>query len=208
MFNDIESDFWKEQLSAMQKKNLLRKDSDKLYMSDCEEKFEEFKLLHPELVIESTCGANYCSLEFFVTQDIKLRLFVQNQTKITFLQRTDDDLIKIADAKFPNNPFKEIEEFLSHKTDLNKHFLHLKEEKQIIQKRQKFVSFFIEAYLNKKLGDNFQWVIQKNNQNLSIHFLQNKNKKEELTFVIDFEKDIKTQIDFQIKNITRTNVEF
>lgn len=201
MFNDIESDFWKEQLSAMQKNNLLRKDSDKLYMSDCEEKFEEFKLLHPELVIESTCGANYCSLEFFVTQDIKLRLFVQNQTKITFLQRTDDDLIKIADAKFPNNPFKEIEEFLSHKTDLNKHFLHLKEEKQIIQKRQKFVSFFIEAYLNKKLGDSFQWVIQKNNQNLSIHFLKNKNKKEELTFVIDFEKDIKTQIDFQIKNI-------
>ena len=43
MFNDIESDFWKEQLSAMQKNNLLRKDSDKLYMSDCEEKFEEFK---------------------------------------------------------------------------------------------------------------------------------------------------------------------
>ena len=208
MFNDIESDFWKEQLSAMQKNNLLRKDSDKLYMSDCEEKFEEFKLLHPELVIESTCGANYCSLEFFVTQDIKLRLFVQNQTKITFLQRTDDDLIKIADAKFPNNPFKEIEEFLSHKTELNKHLLHLKEEKQIIQKRQKFVSFFIEAYLNKKLDDNFQWVIQKNNQNLSIHFLQNKNKKEELTFVIDFEKDIKTQIDFQIKRITRTNVEF
>ena len=202
MFNDIESDFWKEQLSAMQKNNLLRKDSDKLYMSDCEEKFEEFKLLHPELVIESTCGANYCSLEFFVTQDIKLRLFVQNQTKITFLQRTDDDLIKIADAKFPNNPFKEIEEFLSHKTELNKHLLHLKEEKQIIQKRQKFVSFFIVVYLNKKLGDNFQWVIQKNNQNLSIHFLQNKNKKEELTFVIDFEKDIKTQIDFQIKNIT------
>ena len=207
MFNDIESDFWKEQLSAMQKNNLLRKDSDKLYMSDCEEKFDEFKLLHPELVIESTCGANYCSLEFFVTQDIKLRLFVQNQTKITFLQRTDDDLIKTADAKFPNNPFKEIEEFLSQKTDLNKHLLHLKEEKQIIQKRQKFVSFFIEAYLNKKLGDNFQWVIQKNNQNLSIHFLQNKNKKEELTFVIDFEKDIKTQIDFQIKRITRTNVE-
>ena len=30
MFNDIESDFWKEQLSAMQKNNLLRKDSDKL----------------------------------------------------------------------------------------------------------------------------------------------------------------------------------
>ena len=70
MFNDIESDFWKEQLSTMQKNNLLRKDSDKLYMSDCEEKFEEFKLLHPELVIESTCGANYCSLEFFVTQNI------------------------------------------------------------------------------------------------------------------------------------------
>ena len=135
MFNDIESDFWKEQLSAMQKNNLLRKDSDKLYMSDCEEKFEEFKLLHPELVIESTCGANYCSLEFFVTQDIKLRLFVQNQTKITFLQRTDDDLIKIADAKFPNNPFKEIEEFLSHKKEFNKHLLHLKEEKQIIQSK-------------------------------------------------------------------------
>ena len=151
MFNDIESDFWKEQISAMQKNNLLRKDSDKLYMSDCEEKFEEFKLLHPELVIESTCGANYCSLEFFVTQDIKLRLFVQNQTKITFLQRTDDDLIKIADAKFPNNPFKDIEDFLLHRKDLTEQLLQLKETKQIIQKQQNFAAFFIEAYLDKKL---------------------------------------------------------
>ena len=64
MFNDIESDFWKEQLSAMQKNNLLRKNSDKLYMSDCEEKFEDFKLLHPELVIESTCGARYKTSSF------------------------------------------------------------------------------------------------------------------------------------------------
>ncbi|MDD6969695.1 MAG: hypothetical protein SPH83_02700 [Treponema sp.] len=202
MFNDIESDFWKEQLSAMQKNNLLRKDSDKLYMSDCEEKFEEFKLLHPELVIESTCGANYCSLEFFVTQDIKLRLFVQNQTKITFLQRTDDDLIKIADAKFPNNPFKEIEEFLSHKTELNKQILKLKEDSLIIQKRQRFAIFFIEAYLEKKISETFFWKIQKNKQNLSVEVQRINKTKEVFSFEVNLEQEIKTQIDFQIKRIT------
>lgn len=201
MFNDIESDFWKEQLSAMQKNNLLRKDSDKLYMSDCEEKFEEFKLLHPELVIESTCGANYCSLEFFVTQDIKLRLFVQNQTKITFLQRTDDDLIKIADAKFPNNPFKEIEDFLLHRKDLTEQLLQLKETKQIIQKQQNFAAFFIEAYLDKKLGETFQWKIQKNRQNLSIQINRINTRNQDFSFEVDLEKDIKNQIDLQIQKI-------
>lgn len=201
MFNDIESDFWKEQLSAMQKNNLLRKDSDKLYMSDCEEKFEEFKLLHPELVIESTCGANYCSLEFFVTQDIKLRLFVQNQTKITFLQRTDDDLIKIADAKFPNNPFKDIEDFLLHRKDLTEQLLQLKETKQIIQKQQNFAAFFIEAYLDKKLGEIFQWKIQKNRQNLSIQINRINTRNQDFSFEVDLEKDIKNQIDLQIQKI-------
>ena len=201
MFNDIESDFWKEQLSAMQKNNLLRKDSDKLYMSDCEEKFEEFKLLHPELVIESTCGANYCSLEFFVTQDIKLRLFVQNQTKLSFLQRSDGDLIKIADAKFPNNPFKDIEDFLLHRKDLTEQLLQLKETKQIIQKQQNFAAFFIEAYLDKKLGETFQWKIQKNRQNLSIQINRINTRNQDFSFEVDLEKDIKNQIDLQIQKI-------
>ena len=201
MFNDIESDFWKEQLSAMQKNNLLRKDSDKLYMSDCEEKFEEFKLLHPELVIESTCGANYCSLEFFVTQDIKLRLFVQNQTKLSFLYCSDGDLIKIADAKFPNNPFKDIEDFLLHRKDLTEQLLQLKETKQIIQKQQNFAAFFIEAYLDKKLGETFQWKIQKNRQNLSIQINRINTRNQDFSFEVDLEKDIKNQIDLQIQKI-------
>ena len=201
MFDDIESDFWKEQISAMQKNNLLRKDSDRLFMSECEKKFEEFKLLHPELVVETTCSANHCSLEFFVTQDVKLRLFVQNQTKLSFLQRSDGDLIKIADAKFPNNPFKEIEDFLLHRKDLTEQLLQLKETKQIIQKQQNFAAFFIEAYLDKKLVETFQWKIKKNRQNLSIQINRINTRNQEFSFEVDLEKDIKNQIDLQIQKI-------
>ena len=201
MFDDIESDFWKEQISAMQKNNLLRKDSDRLFMSECEKKFEEFKLLHPELVVETTCSANHCSLEFFVTQDVKLRLFEQNQTKLSFLQRSDGDLIKIADAKFPNNPFKEIEDFLLHRKDLTEQLLQLKETKQIIQKQQNFAAFFIEAYLDKKLGETFQWKIQKNRQNLSIQINRINTRNQDFSFEVDLEKDIKNQIDLQIQKI-------
>lgn len=201
MFDDIESDFWKEQISAMQKNNLLRKDSDRLFMSECEKKFEEFKLLHPELVVETTCSANHCSLEFFVTQDVKLRLFVQNQTKLSFLQRSDGDLIKIADTKFPNNPFKDIEDFLLHRKDLTEQLLQLKETKQIIQKQQNFAAFFIEAYLDKKLGETFQWKIQKNRQNLSIQINRINTKNQDFSFEVDLEKDIKNQIDLQIQKI-------
>ena len=201
MFDDIESDFWKEQISAMQKNNLLRKDSDRLFMSECEKKFEEFKLLHPELVVETTCSANHCSLEFFVTQDVKLRLFVQNQTKLSFLQRSDGDLIKIADAKFPNNPFKDIEDFLLHRKDLTEQLLQLKETKQIIQKQQNFAAFFIEAYLDKKLGETFQWKIQKNRQNLSIQINRINTRNQDFSFEVDLEKDIKNKIDFQIQKI-------
>ena len=201
MFDDIESDFWKEQISAMQKNNLLRKDSDRLFMSECEKKFVEFNLLHPELVVETTCSANHCSLEFFVTQDVKLRLFVQNQTKLSFLQRSDGDLIKIADAKFPNNPFKEIEDFLLHRKDLTEQLLQLKETKQIIQKQQNFAAFFIEAYLDKKLGETFQWKIQKNRQNLSIQINRINTRNQDFSFEVDLEKDIKNQIDLQIQKI-------
>ena len=201
MFDDIESDFWKEQISAMQKNNLLRKDSDRLFMSECEKKFEEFKLLHPELVVETTCSANHCSLDFFVTQDVKLRLFVQNQTKLSFLQRSDGDLIKIADAKFPNNPFKDIEDFLLHRKDLTEQLLQLKETKQIIQKQQNFAAFFIEAYLDKKLGETFQWKIQKNRQNLSIQINRINTRNQDFSFEVDLEKDIKNQIDLQIQKI-------
>ena len=201
MFDDIESDFWKEQISVMQKNNLLRKDSEKLYMSDCENKFEEFKLLHPELVIETTCSANHCSLEFFVTQDVKLRLFVQNQIKISFLQRSDGDLIKIADAKFPNNPFIEIEKFLSRKMDVNKQLLKIKENSQIIQKRQNFAAFFIEAYLEKKLGEMFYWNIQKNKKNLLIKINKINKKMDEFSFEVDLEQEMKNQINLQLKQI-------
>ena len=201
MFDDIESDFWKEQISVMQKNNLLRKDSEKLYMFDCENKFEEFKLLHPEIVIETTCSANYCSLEFFVTQDVKLRLFVQNQIKISFLQRSDGDLIKIADAKFPNNPFIEIEKFLSRKMDVNKQLLKIKENSQIIQKRQNFAAFFIEAYLEKKLGEMFYWNIQKNKKNLLIKINKINKKMDEFSFEVDLEQEMKNQINLQLKQI-------
>ena len=136
-----------------------------------------------------------------MTQDVKLRLFVQNQIKISFLQRSDGDLIKIADAKFPNNPFIEIEKFLSRKMDVNKQLLKIKENSQIIQKRQNFAAFFIEAYLEKKLGEMFYWNIQKNKKNLLIKINKINKKMDEFSFEVDLEQEMKNQINLQLKQI-------
>ena len=95
----------------------------------------------------------------------------------------------------------DIEDFLLHRKDLTEQLLQLKETKQIIQKQQNFAAFFIEAYLDKKLGETFQWKIQKNRQNLSIQINRINTRNQDFSFEVDLEKDIKNQIDLQIQKI-------
>lgn len=203
MYDDVESDFWKEQISQMQKNNLAHKKFDRLYISDCEKEFENFKILHPELVIETTFSASYSTLEFFVTEDVKFRLFVQNQTKGSFLQKKDGDLVKIADAKFPNNPFMEINAFLKNQVEIKKEISRLKENALINRKKQKVVGEFIKAYCMHVFDDKFVWSLdyQKYDFLLTVEkkTLYDEKKGEKLQFTVSC-NNYKKEITNIIKN--------
>ena len=152
MYNDVESDFWKDIFVHMQHKNMMRIGAERLTLQDCPAAFERFQLAHPEIQPEITNSSGYCTWEIFVSDTVKLRLFFQNQIKGSFMQRNGGDLVKIADAKFPNNPFPEIEEFLSRKNDLLRE-LHSRIETYVHEeKKQKLIGEFIKAHLIKKFG--------------------------------------------------------
>lgn len=210
MYDDAESDFWKEQISQMQKKNLAHKNFNKLYISDCKQIFEDFKILHPELITETTFSASYSILEFFVTENVKFRLFVQNQTKGSFLQKQNGDLIKIADAKFPNNPFKEINEFLETRTELKKQLFKIKENAVVFQKKQKIVGEFIKSYLINLADEQFIWDLQplKNDFLLKITKFDDKLKSKSYIITIDnFKQEIKSILK-QISDFGETEINF
>lgn len=150
MYEDVESDFWKDIFVHMQHKNMMRSGAERLSLQDAPAAFERFALAHPELQPEITNAASYVTWEIFVSDNVKLRLFIQSQIKGTFLQRSGGDLVKIADAKFFNNPFPEIEEFLKNKNELLRE-LHKKiEVNNHESKRMKLVEQFVKAHLKKK----------------------------------------------------------
>lgn len=150
MYDNVESDFWKEIFVHMQHKNMMRQNATKLTMQNAQEEFEHFELYHPEIKTEITNAGSYVTWEIFVTNNIKLRLFIQSQIKASFLIKENGDLTKIADAKFPNNPFPEILEMLKNKNVYERE-LHQKTEEAIkISKKQKLIAEFIKANLKKK----------------------------------------------------------
>lgn len=170
MYEDVESDFWKEIFVHMQHKNMIRIGAERLSVQESTAAFERFQLAHPELQPEITNAATYVTWEIFVSDTVKLRLFIQNQIKGSLMQRTGGDLVKIADAKFPNNPFPEIEEFLSKKDEYLRD-LHSKIESHIrIEKKQKLLGEFIKAHLIKKFSDKngIIWSLEPDDDNFKL----------------------------------------
>lgn len=154
MYDDVESDFWKEIFVHMQHKNMVRANAERLSLSDASAQFERFSFAHPDIKAEITNAASYTTWEIFVTPTVKLRLYIQSQIKASLLQVQGGDLVKIADAKFFNNPFPEINEFLSHKNEYQKEIYRLKEKAQRNQRQVHLAGQFIKAYLMEKFSDN------------------------------------------------------
>lgn len=178
MYDDVESDFWKDIFVHMQHKNMVRIGAERLSLADCPAAFQRFQLAHPELQPEMTNSTGYCTWEIFISDTVKLRLFIQNQIKGTLLQRNGGDLVKIADAKFPNNPFPEIEEFLSRKNDLLRE-LHSKIETHVHEaKKQKLVGEFIKAHLMKKFGNQKDviWSLEPDGNDFKLKLQKNSNE--------------------------------
>lgn len=175
MYDDVESDFWKEIFVHLQHKNMVRCGAERLYLQDCDKAFERFSIAHPDIQAEITKTETYATWEIFISDNVKLRLFIQNQIKGSLMQKSGGDLVKIADAKFPNNPFPEIEEFLSRRNDYLRE-LHSKIDFHVRDmKKQKLFCEFIKAHLIKKfknqkdiiwtlepLGKDFKLMLQDN----------------------------------------------
>ncbi len=179
MYDDVESDFWKDIFVHMQHKNMVRVGAERLCLQDCEAAFDRFAMAHPELQPEITNAESYKTWEIFVSDSVKFRLFIQNQIKGTLLQRSGGDLVKIADAKFPNNPFPEIEEFLANRNELLKD-LHRQVEVHIHEsKKMKLVSEFIKAHLKKKFGDrkDVVWTLETCKEDFKLNLQVGKDSK-------------------------------
>lgn len=192
MYDDIEADFWKEHFSHVLHKNMVRIDAEKLTFDNAAGIIEGFKSRHPDLKPDVNFNPTYVTFEIFITQEIKLRLYIQNQVKGSLLQFDDGDYVKLVDARFPYNPFPEIEEFLSHMEEYLQE-LDQKVNKAVHSKKQmKVCEQFIRAKLQKKFkgcpevlwkleqsGPSFILSIDKDN-NRTMHLISTSNYAEDI----------------------------
>lgn len=149
---DIESDFWKEIFRHLQHRNMSRIEAKRLPLSDAMNEIENFKNHHPEIISHVEDKNSYITWETDVTETVKLRLFIQNQIKASLLQENNGEWIKIADAKFPNNPFPEVELLLLNREKYKKDLQNEKKSSQISSVQTKIATELIKAMLMKKFN--------------------------------------------------------
>ncbi|MEE0885720.1 MAG: hypothetical protein UIB61_02330 [Treponema sp.] len=147
---DIESDFWKEIFRHLQHRNMSRIEAKRLPLSEAMNEIEDFKKRHPEIIFRVEDKNSYITWETEISETIKLRLFIQSQIKASLLQENGGEWIKIADAKFPNNPFPEVELLLSNREKYKKDLQNEKKTSQISEVQTKITIELIKAVLMKK----------------------------------------------------------
>ena len=153
MYEDVEADFWKEILVTMQQKNMVRKDGESLYFDGAEKAFDDFSKKNPDVKASLEMASSYATCEMEISATIKLRLFIQSQIKGTLLQKNGNDYIKIADAKFPNNPFPEIESFFERRNEYLDALAKLSNESMQNNKKRQVAGEFLKAYISKKFPE-------------------------------------------------------
>ena len=151
-YSDREADFWKELFVHLQHKNMVRSGAERLSLADLPAAVERFALAHPEITANYEIKTSSASWEVPVTSTIHLRLFIQNQIKASLLQRQGSDFVKIADAKFPYNPFPEISEFLSRRDQYEVELNSRLEKASRCDRRTRLAYNFIKAALEKKFA--------------------------------------------------------
>ena len=154
---DIESDFWKEIFRHLQHRNMSRIGAERLSLEEAPSEIEKFGKNHPEIIFRTEDKGSYITWETEVTETVKLRLFIQAQIKASLLQENSGEWIKIADAKFPNNPFPEVELLLSSREKYKAELQNEKKSSQVSGIHQKIAMELIKAVLMKKfrMGNSF-----------------------------------------------------
>lgn len=149
---DLEGDFWKDIFVHLQHKNMVRTDVQRLTLSNAQEFFDSFARNFPDIKTEITNASSYITWETFITSSVKLRLFIQNQIKASLLKVEGGDLVKIADAKFPYNPFPEIQELVTNKDYYENALNQLYVEQLHNNMQLKIAREFAAAIVEKRLA--------------------------------------------------------
>lgn len=198
MYDDTEADFWKEHFSRLLHKNMMSTDAQRITFDNCAGIIDGFKNRHPELKPDVNFYPTYATFEIFITDTVKLRIFIQNQVKCTLLQFDEGDYVKIVDAKFPYNPFPEIEEFIENVKEYAAELENLLTKTLHTKKQLKVAGEFIKAILIKKIGNNCEvcWKLEQQKTDFKLILQKNGESK---TYIL-------TPFCFieEIENITNT----
>ena len=193
MFDDTIADFWKDKMVKIQKQNMARKDAERLPLIEAQNCFNEFAAKHPDFPAVTAVSSSYATWEINLTEELKLRLFIQNQIKATFLQKNGADYIKLADARFLNNPFPEIEQFIER---LPEHLSTLQGqqlESLHNSRYMKVARHFITAFLQEKYeGSDILWKIEEAGKAFKIKLSHNGDEKLIEVNALDFIEKLST----------------
>lgn len=190
MYDDIEADYWKDCLISLIHKNMVKTEAHNLYFQDSKNVIQAFETEYPQWKGECHFSDSYASWEIFITDSIKLRLYIQSQIKITLLQKNDNDFIKLADGKIHNNPFPEIAELLSKKEQLEREVDELKKNNLKFQKQQKITGEIIKALLYKKLGKEAHFTLEFLKKDFLLTIFENNEEKKYALTMNNFKDEI------------------
>ncbi len=179
MFDDKESDFWKEKLNDIQHKNMTRPGAERLVFSDVISEIQKFEDSHPGLSARTTDNTSYITWEIPVTSNVKLRVFFQSQIKVSLMQVSGGDPVKICDAKFPYNPFPEIDAFVKQIPGFQKELDELLKADMKLSKKQKIAGEFIKAYVQEKIpSEKYIWQVVPENESFFLKLTDAKTSEE------------------------------
>lgn len=180
---DLEGDFWKDIFVHMQHKNMMRSNVERMTVENAESSFLAFQKEFPEVKTEITNTSSSITWEAFVTPTVKLRLFIQHQIKGSLLKVEKGDLVKIADAKFPYNPFPEVCEMMKNRGNYENALEGLKQEQLYNNRQLKIAKEFACALVEKKLstrkdGDKTIWSVDITEDGLLLKIKTGSEEKE------------------------------
>lgn len=178
--NDIESDFWKEIFRHLQHRNMSRVGGNRLSLQDAPAEIEKFTDQHKDVSFIVDNSGSYITFEAPITDTINVRLFIQNQIKASLMQKNGSDWIKIADAKFFNNPFPEVELLLQNREQYKKDLASQKVQTAQDNIKTKITSELIKAMVMKKWGVREGVTVTFCDNNYSVTATVNGQKKEVL----------------------------
>ena len=178
----------------MQRQN-MRLNSSNMSLSDAKEKLEKMQKLLPEIEIISASTDSYISSDLQASSKLKVRLYIQSQSKITFLESTGTGWEKIADAKFPNDPFPLLIHFFNHLEQYEKELREVLEERRKFEKKQKIAGEIIKSLLMKKFRETKTiWHLEPNQEDFTLTIENGTDKKIIPISFENFTADIKNLI--------------